>query len=130
MCTISVTDSEGITHEVNVQTAPYTRSKLVIELSESNMQLLSKDPRSLVEGVKPFVPHVPQKHVVWLAYRQALGVRYYSSEKSRWVLKSEKIDGVDVQALQRIANLVAEKLEHFYEENHSEPPEGFDPTRI
>eukprot|EP00959_Pyramimonas_sp_CCMP1952_P074473 1556063-Pyramimonas_sp.AAC.1 len=53
---ITVTDSSMNEHTVNCLPAPYQRSKLVVELTEANILLLTKAPSS--EENAEFVPEI------------------------------------------------------------------------
>jgi len=118
---IGVKDGAGQTHRVNVMTAPYLRSKLVIELTPKNMELLTILPYHRTPVVSTFTPFINESNVSWLSYRSALRIHYHNKEADKWVTKTMKINQGTPEEMQNSVNRCSKLLQAFYNENHTEP---------
>ena len=102
---------------IKVVPAANARAKLMMELTHGTIDLLTKQPKEVAHP--SFVPDFECPNVVWLPGRHALMTRYFSEHKGKWATKSMKLpQGADTQdRAARLANV----LQLFYDEHHSEP---------
>ena len=119
---INVNDGADQTHHVKVQTAPYLRSKLVLELTPNNMNLLTLRPEKREPVGPTFVPTIHQPNVRWLRYKKCLRIKYFCAETQKWTTKTAKVFEAPFEEMQDRVNNMASFLQTHYNQHHSNPP--------
>ena len=115
--TVKVETGDGREQRVLVRTAAGARSKLGIELSLENLQLLCCTPavRDEDEEVKE-TPQIEDAHVHWMPSRGCVYARYYDKPSSNWRIKSMAVK--QGQGFQERVDKAVKLCRDFYDANH------------
>ena len=116
----------GATRTVNVQTSPYNRNKLVIDIECISVLLMK--PRCAQKG-GGLVPTISEPDVKWLASQQTCRVRYYNGEANKWATKTKRVpmEG-SPNRFQRSVDRAAATLQDWRNQHHTEPPDSQEET--
>ena len=122
---LEILSEDGRTHKINVLSAPYARSKLTIELTEANIELLRLEPGVQGQSVQEtqFTPVVTQPNVKWLKSKSSLQVYYFDGETKKWMSKTQKIlpIGKGHDEIQAQITEAATRLQAIYDGYHVAP---------
>lgn len=116
---VTVRDEGGHEHTVKVVSAPYQRSPLIIEITDSNMTLLTKKPMA----VEKWVPVINEANVQWCAYRKSLMCYHFDVTVGKWrkhVMKV-KADFGDKISFQDAVHRLAKVVQEYYVQHHTQP---------
>ena len=101
----------GAEETVRVLTAAHPTSKLHVEMTTNNIDILGMAPASVLEKFRPAINH---HNVKWQSYRSSLVMRYIGSD-GKEKQKSVKIPG---HASQEFCSKAADELEAFRSRHH------------
>eukprot|EP00959_Pyramimonas_sp_CCMP1952_P053593 1121028-Pyramimonas_sp.AAC.1 len=116
--TVTVEDDRGQSHSVRVFTAAYERTKLTMELTTSNVNLIRAKPR-VPDSPEVYNPTIREPNVSWLAYRSSCKIRWYDRAAKKWCNKTMAVRGDTHEDMQAQCDKIARVLQVFYEQHHS-----------
>ena len=112
---VNITDTAKNVHSVMVLPAPYARSKLVLELTKENMDLLTKSPDA-AEALE-FRPTVNASHVTYLPYRKAIKTSFIDPKTGRTRTKTLCVKANTPQDMQDRVDKLEGVLEEWWAVN-------------
>ena len=126
--TCCVVLSDNSSYMVNVLVAESVRQKLFIEMTTTNMWLLSQSPKN-DEDEGAFEPDISQyRDVKWRPWVNALAIKFWPTGATKFKDKSQQLIRASHSEMQAEAEEVAKKLQEMFDERHD--PQAYDTFRL
>ena len=127
ICTVQVRTHDNVEYTVRVLTCAPKRQKLALELTESNMLLLTSKPLTHDDVNTMPQPDTSElkrsfTNVAWIPSRRSLRIRYWTMEKQGYTIKSTPVAADPRDTFQERCMEIARNLEAEYASCHVNPP--------
>ena len=114
----SVQTDDGTNHKIYVLKPATDGSKLSIELTNENVDLLLMKPKDA--KVTNYVPSIGYENVKWCGARSSVYCKYYDADKTRTIRKSFPVTpSEDESVYQERVDSMAKLCNDFYQEKHT-----------